>query len=74
MADLIGHPWMLGDTATQEEIAVEFSERHEMLEAPQEDRPVNQGNSMDNRTRRGNGVKVQNYIFISGDLTEEENK
>lgn len=33
MADIIGHPWMQGETATQEEIAKEFEERSEMIKS-----------------------------------------
>lgn len=34
MADIIGHPWMQGECATQEEIALEFAERKEMIKSP----------------------------------------
>lgn len=76
MADIIGHPWMQGEVASREEIVKEFAERQEMIQTSDEEQAI-KGNS-DSAIRRGNGdefgVKVQNYTFVSGDLTEAEMK
>ena len=33
MADIIGHPWMQGEVATEEQVRVEFARRHEVCKA-----------------------------------------
>lgn len=71
MADIIGHPWMHGETATQQEIITEFAERHEMIKAPNAE-DIEVGLNTAEKIRRGEGVKVQNWTFVSGDMTEEE--
>ena len=32
MADFIGHPWMQGETATQQEVQTELKQRYETME------------------------------------------
>ena len=33
MADIIGHPWMQGEVATEEQVRIEFARRHEVCKA-----------------------------------------
>jgi serine/threonine protein kinase len=56
MADIIGHPWMQGDFASEEEIMLEFTKRAEVNKAratEEEDKKMAMKNKAQQRTRRG---------------------
>jgi len=56
MADIIGHPWMQGEIATQEQITQEFAKRHEVNKAratEEEDRKMAMKAKQGQRARRG---------------------
>ena len=70
MADIIGHPWMRGECATYEEIAQDFAQRKIEVQAPNPEE-LQIKSKGEGAIRRGQ-VKVGDYIFVSGDLTEQE--
>jgi serine/threonine protein kinase len=70
MADIIGHPWMQGECATHEEVVKEFEERKEMIKQAEKEQAVKAPGDSKSQTRRS--VKVQNWTFVSGDMTAEE--
>jgi len=73
MADIIGHPWMQGECATPEEIAVEFAKRHEVNKAratEEEDRKM----AMKQKQRPRRGEQIAGNVYMSEELTEEEAK
>jgi serine/threonine protein kinase len=56
MADIIGHPWMQGEFASEEEIMLEFTKRAEVNKAratEEEDKKMAMKNKAQQRTRRG---------------------
>lgn len=67
MADIIGHPWMQGECATHEEIVAEFTDRNEQLKQAEKEHAIGVTKE---QTRRS--VKMQNWTFVSGDMTAEE--
>lgn len=75
MADIIGHPWMQGDIASEEDVVLEFAKRSEVNKAratEEEDKKMAMKNKAQNRTRRGE--QIANNVYMSEDLTEEEQK
>lgn len=75
MADIIGHPWMQGEMATAEDVAVEFAKRHEVNKAratEEEDRKMAMKQKQGQRARRGE--QIADNVYMSEDLTEEEQK
>ena len=68
MADIVGHPWLAGKTATQSEIAQEFSQRLEQVNKRVSEDQIAEKN--EKRTRRAAVIKGKLYVY--GGLTEEE--
>jgi len=71
MADIIGHPWMQGECATHEEIVQEFQERKELIKQAEKAEQAVTAKSTGEGPRRGS-VKMQQYTFVSTELTAEE--
>jgi serine/threonine protein kinase len=75
MADIIGHPWMQGEIASEAEITMEFAKRHEVNKAratEEEDRKMAMKQKQGQRARRGE--QIADNVYMSEELTEEEQK
>ena len=75
MADIIGHPWMQGEVATEEQVRVEFARRHEVCKA-RAAKELQRKNvataSPKKKVRRS--IQIDQKVYMSGEPTEEESK
>ena len=69
MADVIGHAWMQGPTASIEEVRAEFARRHEInvARAMEENQQIRNDNA-GNRARRGE--QINEKVYLSGNLSQ----
>merc|ERR1712151_1083698 len=69
IADIIGHPWLAGPTATADEIKLEFARRLEIVnERVKEEQE--QEKAVKTRERRGHVIKDKRYVW--GELTADD--
>ena len=73
MADLIGHPWLAGETATAEEVRAEFARRQEVCKAKKIQAVQNKTRPAQTKKVR-RGVKQDEKIYLSSEPTAEEAK
>ena len=69
MADVIGHAWMQGPTASAEEVRAEFARRHEInvARAMEENQQIGNDNA-GARARRGE--QINDNVYLSGNLSQ----
>jgi len=74
MADIIGHPWLAGETATEAEVQAEFARRQEICKARANKEKAKKAAQMlmkkEKATRRS--VQVGETVYMSGEPTAEE--
>lgn len=71
IADIIGHPWLAGETATAEQVKAEFAHRLVVVEQRVKEEQ-DQEKAVKNRNRRSEVINGIRYVW--GDLTELDKK
>ena len=71
MADIIGHPWMQGPTATKEQVKEEFTKRNELRKAAAKaEKRAQRKENQNSRARRGE--EINNNVYLSGNLSQAD--
>ena len=79
MADIIGHPWLAGPTATKEEVMAEFAKRHAQIKKEKEIEQARKDALKAQRAARAGGAhrgeSGDQRVYMSGSAQiEEESK
>lgn len=73
IADIVGHPWMAGETSTKEQIFEEFKKRQVVVSKRVQEEHVQE--KVAKRNRRCSHIAViKGKRYVWGDLTEDDKK
>ena len=73
LADIIGHPWMNGPIATDDEVRKEFKARAQKLRNEANEKEAEKLAMFNEAQKIGNTVTIDNCVFLSGDQEMESN-